>query len=225
MEWPLPNLPYLEHFRKWKLIFAWEVLLKISDVVQIAIFASGTGSNARKIVEFFESSSSARVALIISNRKDAPVLQFAEEKGIPTVLLERKPFYENDDLLHLLDAHKVGLIILAGFLWLVPGYLIHRFRQRIINIHPALLPRFGGKGMYGHHVHEAVVAAGEKESGITIHLVDEEYDRGKTIFQTRCPVLPDDTPDTLARRVLQLEHRYFPVVIDQYIKEVLPSLP
>lgn len=173
---------------------------------------------------YFEGSSEVRVALIISNRKDAPVLQAAAEEGIPTVLLERKSFYESSALLQVLEEHAIDLIILAGFLWLVPEYLLSAYNRRIINIHPALLPKFGGKGMYGHHVHEAVLAAGEKESGITIHLIDEEYDKGQTLFQARCPVVANDTPDTLAARIQVLEHHYFPKIIDQYIREGLPSL-
>jgi phosphoribosylglycinamide formyltransferase-1 len=192
-------------------------------VTNIAIFASGTGSNARKIVEYFEGSASVTVALIASNRKDAPVLDYAREKGIPVMLLNRESFYETQDALRDLQARSIDLIVLAGFLWLAPAYLIHAFENRIINIHPALLPKFGGKGMYGHFVHEAVLASGEKESGITIHLVDEQYDHGKTLFQASCPVLDSDTPETLARSVQQLEHLYFPKIIDQYIRETLPK--
>ncbi len=190
-------------------------------MTNIAIFASGTGSNARKIVEYFEGSPSVTVALIASNRKDAPVLDFAREKGIPVMLLTRSSLYETQYALLDLQARSVGLIVLAGFLWLVPDYLIQAFENRIINIHPALLPKFGGKGMYGHFVHEAVLDSGEKESGITIHLVDEQYDHGKTLFQARCPVLDSDTPETLAKSVQQLEHLYFPKIIDQYIRETL----
>lgn len=192
-------------------------------MTNIAIFASGTGSNARKIVEYFEGSSSVTVALIASNRKDAPVLDFAREKGIPVMLLNRNSFYETQDALASLRDRSINLVVLAGFLWLVPGYFIRAFENRIINIHPALLPKFGGKGMYGHFVHEAVLASGEKESGITIHLVDEQYDHGKTLFQARCPVRDSDTPETLARSVQQLEHLYFPKIIDQYIRETLPK--
>lgn len=192
-------------------------------MTNIAIFASGTGSNARKIVEYFEGSSSVTVALIASNRKDAPVLDFAREKGIPVMLLNRNSFYETQDALASLRDRSIDLVVLAGFLWLVPGYFIRAFENRIINIHPALLPKFGGKGMYGHFVHEAVLASGEKESGITIHLVDEQYDHGKTLFQARCPVRDSDTPETLARSVQQLEHLYFPKIIDQYIRETLPK--
>ena len=175
-------------------------------------------------MEYFEGIPDVQVALVLSNRKDALVLHTADEKGIPTYLLDRKSFYEKQTLLLTLEEHSISLIILAGFLWLVPGYLIQAYQHRILNIHPALLPKFGGKGMYGHHVHEAVLAAGEKESGITIHLVDEWYDHGSTLFQARCPITPSDTPDTLAKKVQQLEHHYYPKVIDEYIRESLPSL-
>ena len=193
-------------------------------VVQLAIFASGTGSNARKIMAYFEDSSEVRVALVVSNRRDAPVLQAAAEKGIPTLVTGRDTFYENNGLLGAMDQYAIDLIILAGFLWLIPEYLVRAFNRRIINIHPALLPRFGGKGMYGHFVHEAVLAAGESESGITIHLIDGEYDKGTTLFQAKCPVVAGDTPETLAAKVQQLEHQYFPPIIHQYIRESLPSL-
>jgi phosphoribosylglycinamide formyltransferase 1 len=192
-------------------------------VVNIAIFASGTGSNARKIQNYFETSAEARVVLLVSNRKDAPVLQWAADKDIPTALIDRKSFYEPEGILGILQAHSVDLIALAGFLWLIPPYLIKAYPRRILNIHPALLPKFGGKGMYGMNVHQAVLAAGEKESGISIHLVDEQYDHGDTLFQARCPVEDTDTPDTLAHRVLQLEHSFYPQIIAQYIREGLPT--
>ncbi|MBK7409447.1 MAG: phosphoribosylglycinamide formyltransferase [Saprospirales bacterium] len=193
-------------------------------MVHIAIFASGTGTNARKIMEYFASSPEVRIALVISNRKDAFVLQIAEEKGIPTLLINKESFYESHALLAALREYSISMIVLAGFLWLIPGYLVKAFEHRILNIHPALLPKFGGKGMYGHHVHEAVLASGEKESGITIHLVDERYDHGSNIFQARCPVEATDTPDTVAKKVQQLEHHYYPQVIDEYIREKLPFL-
>lgn len=193
-------------------------------MVYIAIFASGTGTNARKILAHFEGSTEVRVALIVSNRKDAPVLRAAEERGIDTLVIDRASFYDSASILEALNKYAIELIVLAGFLWLLPPYLVKAYHRRIINIHPALLPKFGGKGMYGHHVHEAVLNAGEKESGITIHLVDEEYDRGQALFQARCPVDAGDTPESLAGKVQLLEHHYFPLIIDQYIKEGLPSL-
>jgi phosphoribosylglycinamide formyltransferase 1 len=192
-------------------------------MVNIAIFVSGTGSNARKILEFFESSAIARGTLLISNRKDAPALRMAAEKGVPAIALERKSFYETEALLPILKDHSIDLIVLAGFLWLIPPYLIKAYPHRILNIHPALLPKFGGKGMYGLRVHQAVLDAGEKESGITIHLVDEMYDHGAPLFQARCPVEANDTPETLAHRVQKLEHYHYPIVIDQYISKMSSS--
>lgn len=185
--------------------------------MNIAIFASGTGSNARKIIEHFKNSPSVRVALVVSNKKDAGVLDIAREHGIPTQVIDRKMFYETEDLLGILKKHGIEFIVLAGFLWLVPAYLVRAFPKKMVNIHPALLPKFGGKGMYGKHVHEAVKSANETETGITIHLVNEHYDEGDIVFQTKCPVLPDDTPDDIARRVLQLEHRHFPTIIAQLL--------
>jgi len=186
-------------------------------VINIAIFASGTGSNARKIIEHFKNSPSVRVALVVSNKKDAGVLDIAREHGIPTQVIDRKMFYETEELLGILKNHSIEFIVLAGFLWLVPTYLVRAFPKKMVNIHPALLPKFGGKGMYGKHVHEAIKSANETETGITIHLVNEHYDEGDIVFQTRCPVLPDDSPDDIARRVLQLEHRHFPTIIAQLL--------
>ncbi len=186
-------------------------------MTHLAIFASGTGSNARKIIENFKNSPSVRVALVVSNKKDAGVLDIAREHGIPTQVIDRKMFYETEDLLGILKKHEIEFIVLAGFLWLVPTYLVRAFPKKMVNIHPALLPKFGGKGMYGKHVHEAVKSANETETGITIHLVNEHYDEGDIVFQTKCPVLPDDTPDDIARRVLQLEHRHFPTIIAQLL--------
>lgn len=182
---------------------------------QIAIFASGTGSNARKIVEYFRGHPSIRVSVIVSNKADAPVLDMAAANGIPTVIIDRKAFYETDALM----AHLAGadLLVLAGFLWLVPAWLVAAFPQRIVNIHPALLPDYGGKGMYGMHVHQAVYAAGEKESGITIHYVNEQYDEGQPLFQARCAIAPSDTPTDIAAKVLALEHQHFAPVIEQLL--------
>jgi phosphoribosylglycinamide formyltransferase 1 len=179
----------------------------------LAIFASGTGSNARKIIEYFKHSDEIRVVLVVSNKKDAGVLDIAREHGIPTALINRTSFYESDQLLEVLNRHSVDFIVLAGFLLLVPPYLVEAFQGRMLNIHPALLPRHGGKGMYGIHVHEAVKAAGDAETGISIHVVNTKYDDGDILFQARCPVEPSDTPQDIARKVLALEHRWFPEVI------------
>lgn len=186
---------------------------------QLAIFASGTGSNARKIIEYFRDHPTIRVALVVSNKPDAPVLAMAQSHRIETAVINRKSFYESEDILDTLREHEVDLVILAGFLWLVPDYLIRAFPRRIINIHPALLPRYGGKGMYGHHVHQAVWEAREPESGITIHYANEHYDEGDIIFQIKCVLAPEDSPEDIARKVLELEHYYFARVIERVLGE------
>jgi phosphoribosylglycinamide formyltransferase 1 len=184
---------------------------------KIAIFASGGGSNAQKIIEHFEKSEVARVDLVVCNRRTAGVLQIAAEFKIPTQVIERQQFYETENLLEVLRQHSIDFIALAGFLWLAPAYLVREFPNRIVNIHPALLPKFGGKGMFGHHVHEAVRAAGESESGMTIHFVNENYDEGSIVFQARVPIENSDSPDDIARKVLELEHFYFPKIIERLI--------
>jgi formyltetrahydrofolate-dependent phosphoribosylglycinamide formyltransferase len=179
----------------------------------IAIFASGAGSNAQKIIDAFKGNPSARIGLIVCNNPEAGVLDIAAREKIPSLLINKKRFYEEDAYLPELTACQVDFIVLAGFLWKVPVALINHYPNRIVNIHPALLPKYGGKGMYGKKVHEAVIAAREKESGISIHYVDEIYDHGNIIFQATCPVDESDTPDTLAQKIHQLEHRHYPEVI------------
>ncbi len=179
----------------------------------LIIFASGTGTNAAAIIAFFKANGKARVSLIVCNKPGAGVLGIAEREGIPTLLIDKHSIKEAA-LVQQLQAHDPSLIILAGFMWKVPETLTNAFPDKIINIHPALLPKYGGKGMYGHHVHEAVIAAGEKESGITIHYVNEAYDEGAIILQAHCPVMPADTPDTLAQRVHKLEHFYYPKAVE-----------
>ncbi len=186
---------------------------------KLAIFASGTGSNARRIIEYFSGSGMVEVALVLSNKKDAGVLEIARSHGIPAMVFDRKMFYETGEVLDALRVHHIDFIVLAGFLWLAPPPLIATFPQRMVNIHPALLPKYGGKGMYGMHVHEAVKAAGETETGITIHYVNEHYDKGDFVFQMRCAVLPEDTPADIARKVQQLEHQYFPEIIAKLVSE------
>ncbi len=157
------------------------------------------------------------VRLVVSNKSDACVLERARRLGVPAVVIDRTLFYRSEQLMDILVSHGINFIVLAGFLWLVPAYLLRAFPRKIVNIHPALLPSYGGKEMYGLRVHEAVIAHGDKESGITIHYVNEEYDRGDIIFQARCPVLPDDTADTLASRVHELEYKHFPEVVERVI--------
>jgi formyltetrahydrofolate-dependent phosphoribosylglycinamide formyltransferase len=184
---------------------------------RIAIFASGTGSNAQKILAHFQSSNKIEVALIVSNKTNAGVLNFAKEYSTLTLIIEREKFLKGDGYVPELQAAGIDWIILAGFLWKIPPTLINQWGKRIINIHPALLPKYGGKGMYGEAVHRAVLAANEKESGITIHYVDEQYDHGATIFQATCPVLPTDLVDNLAEKIHALEHLHYPVVIEKEI--------
>lgn len=182
---------------------------------RLAIFASGGGSNALKIMEHFAGHELVEVAMVVCNKPGAGVLQHARKFGISTLLIERERFMRGDHYLPELEAAGIDFIVLAGFLWKMPGGIIESYPQAIINIHPALLPKYGGKGMYGKHVHQAVLEAGEEESGITIHYVDDEYDHGATIFQAMCPVEPDDTAETLAARVLQLEHRHYAQVVER----------
>jgi formyltetrahydrofolate-dependent phosphoribosylglycinamide formyltransferase len=186
-------------------------------VTNVAIFASGAGSNAQKIIDRFRTSDKIRIALIVCNKPGAGVLQIANTENIPVLMIAREQFFEGDGYLPELREKQIAFIVLAGFLWKLPSTLINAYPRRIVNIHPALLPGFGGKGMHGNNVHAAVIAAGEKESGITIHYVDEHYDNGDIIFQARCLVQKGDTPDTLAQRVHALEHKHYPAVIEQIL--------
>jgi len=186
----------------------------------IALFASGSGSNAEKIADYFADNTEVTVSLILSNNSKAGVIDRARRLHIPVLLFDRTTFYTTSQITELLLNQHIDLIVLAGFMWLMPADLVRAFPNKIINIHPALLPKFGGKGMYGHFVHEAVAAAGETESGITIHYVNEHYDEGQIIFQASCPVAPSDTPDDIARSVQALEHIHYPRVI----AEVLTTL-
>lgn len=183
---------------------------------RLAILASGSGSNAEKIMEHFQGSVKAEIALIASNKAEAFVLERAKKFGVPTFTFTRKEM-EAGVLLEKLQEEKIDWVILAGFLLKIPKELIRAFPNRMVNIHPALLPKYGGKGMYGHHVHEAVKAAGDTETGITIHLVNEQYDEGKIIFQAATSVTSEDTPDSIAQKVHALEHRYFPEVIESLL--------
>ncbi|MCB0519303.1 MAG: phosphoribosylglycinamide formyltransferase [Lewinellaceae bacterium] len=185
----------------------------------IAIFASGTGSNAKKIIGHFKHRRDISVSLLVSNKANAPVLETARENGIPTLIIDRRNFYHSEDILKIFNQYSIDFVVLAGFLWLVPTYLVRAFEGRIVNIHPALLPKYGGQGMYGMHVHEAVFKNKETETGITIHYVNEHYDEGAIIFQARCPVAPDDTPQTIAKKVLELEHRHFPQIIETLLHD------
>lgn len=187
---------------------------------KIAIFASGSGSNAENIVRYFQASGTAEIAFILSNNPDAYVLQRARKLGVPAHVCPRAGFVQGGEVDRLLREEGVDLIVLAGFLLLVPKYITDRYAGRIVNIHPALLPAFGGKGMYGDHVHRAVRESGATESGITIHHVNEFFDSGDIIFQAKVPVEPQDTPETIAAKVHELEYRYFPEVIDTVVQKL-----
>lgn len=184
---------------------------------RIAIFASGSGSNAQRIAEYFASTGLLEISAIYCNNPKAYVLERAKLLGIPSILFNRNEFYHTSLILDDLKSRKTDWIVLAGFLWLIPDPILKAFPQRIINIHPALLPAYGGKGMFGMKVHESVIASGEKQSGITIHHVNELYDEGNIIFQATCQVQPGDTPEMLAAKIHELEYEYFPVVIRKLV--------
>lgn len=180
---------------------------------QIAIFSSGAGSNAEKIIDHLNGSSMAIVRLVVCNKPEAGVLKIADDNNIPKLIIEKENFFRGNAYIDELKAAGIDFIVLAGFLWKIPVALIKEFHGRMINIHPALLPKYGGKGMYGGFVHEAVIANKEKESGITIHYVDEVYDHGQIIMQATCLVEENETPESLAKKVQVLEHRHFPAAV------------
>jgi len=183
----------------------------------MAIFASGAGTNAREVIRYFELHPHAQVTLVVCNKSDAGVLTIAKEFGVETMIIDKSMFQDEKKFLSELRERGIELIVLAGFLWLIPSWLVQEFPGGIINIHPSLLPKFGGKGMYGMHVHRAVIAAGEKKSGITIHLVNEHFDEGQHLAQFETDIPEGTTPEGLAQRIHELEHRHFAEVIDVYI--------
>lgn len=184
----------------------------------IALFASGTGSNAQKIMNYFANDPEVKVALLLTNNPKAEVLEKAFKRHISSFVFDKKILWESNEVEKVLALYQVHLIVLAGFLWLMPSRIIHLYPNRIINLHPALLPKFGGKGMYGMKVHEEVKRSGEKESGISIHYVNENYDEGNLIFQKSCEIKPEDSPADIARKVQLLEHEYLPKVIENLLK-------
>lgn len=179
----------------------------------LVIFASGSGTNSNAIIEYFKTNGKARVSLIVCNKATAGVLDIAKREEIPFLIVDKTTFNQTLMIEQIKD-HQPSLIVLAGFLWKIPDALIHEYPGKIINIHPALLPSYGGKGMYGHHVHNAVIDARDKESGITIHYVNEHYDEGNVIVQARCTVNAGDSADSLAKRIHKLEHFYYPRAIE-----------
>lgn len=187
--------------------------------VHLAIFVSGSGSNCENIIRYFQSSEHIKISLVVSNKADAFALVRAQRLGVPTAVVPKSSLADASVLMPLLESHHVDFIVLAGFLPLVPDYLIEAFPRRIINIHPSLLPKYGGKGMWGHHVHEAVKAAGEKETGMTVHYVSSVCDGGDIIAQFRVSLLPSDTAEEIAGKEHQLEMDHFPAVIQQVVDE------
>jgi phosphoribosylglycinamide formyltransferase-1 len=186
---------------------------------QLILFASGRGSNVQAIIDFFQTTPIAQVALIVCNNAQAGVLNIAREHNIPVSIIDKSTF-KQEEFVNLLSGYNPSLLVLAGFLWKVPTSVVEAFAGRIINIHPALLPAYGGKGMYGAHVHEAVITAKEQESGITIHYVNERYDEGNILLQARCKIETADTPETLAHKIHQLEHFYFPRTIQFLLENI-----
>jgi phosphoribosylglycinamide formyltransferase-1 len=186
---------------------------------RIAIFASGEGTNTQCLIDYF-SGSNVTIALIACNNPAAGVFKRAKKSNIPSLLIDRESLYKSKLTLQRLLEEKIDLIVCAGFLWKIPDAILHAFPDKVINIHPALLPKYGGKGMYGMKVHKAVIDAGEKTSGITIHYLNENYDEGKIIFQSKCEINEDDTAEILAQKIQALEHEHFPKVVEQIVNKL-----
>ncbi len=184
--------------------------------IRLAVLASGSGTNAANLIKYFRGHPVITVSLIVSNNPEAYVLQRAKNAGIPSVVITKKEWENKDAVAESLMAYGITGVVLAGYLLLIPGWLVRMFPKKILNIHPALLPHFGGKGMYGMHVHRAIIASGAKKSGISIHVVNEKYDEGAIIFQADLLIQPGDSAESLAKRVQELEHRHYPAVVEQY---------
>lgn len=191
--------------------------------IKLAVFASGGGTNCENIIRYFKDSDKVKVALVVANKVGIPALEKAERFGVPTRVLPKADLNRKDILLPLMKEYSIDFIVLAGFLLVIPDFLINEYDHRIINLHPALLPKFGGIGMYGHHVHEAVKAAGETETGMTVHWVTPKVDGGAIIARFRTPISPDDTPDDIAAKEHLLEMEHFPRVIDEILCEIFPD--
>ncbi len=187
---------------------------------KIAIFASGSGTNAERIIKYFANTNTASVLLILSNKKDAYVLQRAKNLNVKFMTFDKEKFNNADEIINILKDLKIDLIVLAGFLLLLPKKILNAFPNRIVNIHPALLPKYGGKGMYGMNVHKAVIENNEKETGITIHYVNGKYDEGAIIYQAKCKIETNDTPEIIAEKIHLLEHQFYPNIIEKIINEL-----
>lgn len=188
-------------------------------MVKIAVFASGTGSNAQNLVQYFKNTSLARVALIVTNNPRAQVIEKAKLANVPVYILNKHDFENGSDYLGELEKHSISWIVLAGFLWMIPSKLIHAYPNKIVNIHPALLPKYGGKGMYGSNVHSKVLDNQEEKTGITIHRVNEEYDKGEIVFQASCDLQKEETIESIAKKVHELEHLHYPRVVETLIRQ------
>lgn len=193
----------------------------MDKTIRIALFASGSGTNVENIANYFNGRTTAKPVCVLCNKPDAFVLERAKRLNLDSMTFNRAEFNDGKKIIEYLSKHDIDFIVLAGFLWLVPEYLINKYPGRIVNIHPALLPKFGGKGMYGMHVHEAVKQSGENETGITIHLIDGNYDKGNTVFQAKVEVEPTDSPDDIANKVHKLEYEYYPKVIEEIAKKIV----
>ena len=193
----------------------------MDKTIRIALFASGSGTNVENIANYFNCRTTAKPVCVLCNKPDAFVLERAKRLNLDSMTFNRAEFNDGRKIMEYLSKHDIDFIVLAGFLWLVPEYLIKKYPGRIVNIHPALLPKFGGKGMYGMHVHEAVKQSGETETGITIHLIDGNYDKGNTVFQAKVTVEPTDSPDDIANKVHKLEYEYYPKVIEEIAKKIV----
>jgi len=191
--------------------------------IKIAIFASGNGSNAENIIKYFKNHEKISVELVLTNNPNAYVIERAKNNNVKCLIFNKYDLYTSDNVLNILKENNIDFIVLAGFLWLIPESIIKNYPKKIINIHPALLPKYGGKGMYGMNVHKAVIENKEKESGITIHYVNEKYDEGDIIFQEKIEVLPSDTPESLANKVHELEYKYYPVIIENVINSLFQT--
>lgn len=186
---------------------------------KIVVFASGSGTNAENIIKYFQKQPDASVVAVFSNKRSAKVLKRAHDLNVKALHFDRDALYNSYDVLHILEDIDPDLIVLAGFMWIFPQDILKRFPNKIVNIHPALLPKYGGKGMYGMHVHEAIIQNKEKESGISIHYVNESYDEGEVIFQAKTEISKEDTPDTLAQKIHKLEYRHFPEILQQILQK------
>ena len=198
--------------------------MSIKTHKNIAVFASGSGTNAAKIFQHFKSHPQIKVNLVLCNNPKAKVIERAQAFHIPSLVFSKQIFYETDRILQTLELYKIDFIALAGFLWLIPSTLIKTYPKKIVNIHPALLPKYGGKGMFGINVHKAVVANNESTSGLTIHFVNEMYDEGSIIFQCKCELQATDTPEMVAEKILNLEHQHYPLVIEQLVLKSYKNL-